>query len=76
MLFRSDCRWVILGREVREGEDPTVDVDKAYENTDPLYFDYYYRVYGGSWGGRKWDPAMIFDYSYSTGSAEADKSDE
>ena len=74
--YTVDCRWVIFGREVREGEDPTVDVDKAYEKPDPLYFDYYYRVYGGSWGGRKWDPAMIFDYSYSTGSAEADKSDE
>ena len=63
--YGVDCRWVIFGREVREGEDPTVDVSKAYENPDPLYFDYYYKVYGGSWGGRKWDPAMIFDYSYT-----------
>lgn len=71
--YGVDCRWVIFGREVREGEDPTVDVSKVRENPDPLYFDYYYRVYGGSWGGRKWDPAMIFDYSYTT---EADSQDE
>ena len=64
--FGSDVslRWVLFGREVREGEDPTVDVSKAYENPDPLYFDYYYQVYGGSWGGRKWDEDMIYDYHY------------
>lgn len=62
--YGIDARWVIFGREVREGEDPTVDVSKAYENPDPLYFDYYYRVYGGSWGGRKWDADMIYDYTY------------
>lgn len=64
--YGIDARWVIFGREVRDGEDPTVDVSKVYENPDPLYFDYYYNVFGGSWGGRKWDPAMIYDYSYST----------
>lgn len=75
--YGIDCRWVIFAREVREGEDPTVDVDKAYENPDPLYFDYYYNVYGGSWGGRKWDPAMIFDYSYTTESDDSsDDSDD
>lgn len=62
--YGINARWVLFGREVREGEDPTVDVSKAYENPDPLYFDYYYNVYGGSWGGRKWDPDMIYDYSY------------
>lgn len=62
--YGINARWVIFGREVREGEDPTVDVSKAYENPDPLYFDYYYNVYGGSWGGRKWDEDMIYDYHY------------
>ena len=59
-----DLRWVVFAREVREGENPTVDVSKAYENPDPLYFDYYYSVYGGSWGGRKWPAEMIQGYSY------------
>ncbi len=59
-----DVRWVLFGREVREGESPEVDVSKAYGNPDPLYFDYHYQVYGGSWGGRKWPADMIFDYSY------------
>lgn len=59
-----NLRWVLFGRKVREGEDPTVDVSKAYANPDPLYFDAYYRVYGGQWSGRKWPAEMIFDYSY------------
>ena len=62
--YGVDARWVIFGREVREGEDPAVDVSKAYENPDPLYFDYYYKIYGGEWGGRKWDENMIYDYHY------------
>lgn len=66
--YGIDARWVIFGREVREGEDPTVDVSKAYENPDPLYFDFlykaYYNYYGSSWGGRKWDENMIYDYHY------------
>lgn len=62
--YGVDCRWVLFGRRVREGEDPAVDVSKAYENPDPLYFDYYYKLYGGSWGGRKWPAEMIYGYSY------------
>lgn len=59
-----DLRFVLFAREVREGEDPTVDVSKAYENPDPLYFDAYYDVYGGEWGGRKWPADMIYGYTY------------
>ena len=59
-----DLRWVLFAREVRDGENPSVDVSKAYENPSPLYFDYYYRVYGGSWDGRKWPAEMIQGYSY------------
>ncbi len=58
-----DLRFVLFGRRVREGEDPTVDVSKAYENPDPLYFDAYYRVYGGEWGGRKWDEELLYGYT-------------
>ena len=57
-------RWVVFARKVREGEDPTVDVSKVYDNPDPLYFEYYYNTYGGSWGGRKWPAEMIQGYSY------------
>ncbi|MBE6900902.1 MAG: class B sortase [Ruminococcaceae bacterium] len=57
-----DLRWVLFARRVREGEDPTVDVSKAYYNPDPLYFDAYYKYFGGSWGGRKWPAEMIFGY--------------
>lgn len=62
--YGVDCRWVLFARRVREGEDPTVDVSKAYENPDPLFFDYYYNLKGGSWGGRKWPAEMIHGYSY------------
>ena len=57
-------RWVVFAREVREGESEEVDVSRAYENPDPLYFDYYYSIYGGEWGGRKWPADMIQGYSY------------
>lgn len=57
-------RWVVFAREVREGESPEVDVSQCYENPDPLYFDYYYNTYGGSWGGRKWPAEMIQGFSY------------
>lgn len=57
-----DMRWVLFGRRVREGEDPSVDVSKAYHNPDPLYFDAYYNYFGGSWGGRKWPSEMIYGF--------------
>ncbi len=62
---QHDMRWVVFAREVREGESPEVDVTKAYENPDPLFFDYYYSVYGGEWGGRKWPEELIQGYSHS-----------
>lgn len=62
--YGIEARWVLFARRVREGEDPTVDVSKAYPNPDPLYFDYYYKLMGGSWGGRKWPAEMIAGYSY------------
>lgn len=59
-----ELRWVLFAREVRDGESEEVNVDLAYENPDPLYFDYYYSVRGGSWGGRKWPAEYIRGYSY------------
>ena len=60
------ARWVLFGRRVREGEDPSVDVEKAYENPDPLYFDFYYKNFSkkDGWDGRKWPAEMIYGYSY------------
>ena len=58
----KSIRYVLFARRVREGEDPTVDVTKTVINPDPLYYDYWYSVYGGSWGGRKWDPALLKGY--------------
>ncbi len=54
-----DLRWVMYARRVREGEDPSVDVSKAYANPDPLFFDAYYLTYGGGWGGRKWPSGLL-----------------
>lgn len=63
---QADTRFVIFARKVREGESESVDVEKAYANPDPLFYDMYYKVYGGSWGGRKWDPALIKGYEGHT----------
>ncbi len=62
----ADTRFVVFARRVRDGESEEVDTSKAYLNPDPLYFDYVYKLYGGSWGGRKWDTSKIkgFDEYY------------
>ena len=67
--YDVDARFVLLARKVREGEDPSVDVDKVVINSDPLFFDAYYRVMGGSWGGRTWDkdyPWLVKDFDKYT----------
>lgn len=60
----GDCekRWVLFAREVREGEDPEVDVSKAYANPSPMFYDEYYAVRGGSWKGRGWKENIIAGY--------------
>lgn len=60
----ADPRWVIFARKTRPGEDPSVDVSKAYSNPDPLFYDLFYKIHGGEWGGRKWDAKLIQGYSY------------
>lgn len=54
-----DLRWVIFARKLRNGESEEVDLSKAVQNPDPLYFDRHYEIHGGSWGGRKWDSSLI-----------------
>lgn len=58
----TDLRWVIVAREVREGEDETVDVSKAFANPSPLFYDLYYDTLGGEWKGRGWDESIIQGY--------------
>lgn len=54
-----DTRFAVFARRVRDGESADVDVSVAYTNPSPLYFDYYYRVNGGSWAGREWDTSLV-----------------
>lgn len=64
----ADTRFVVFARRVRDGESPEVDTSKAYVNPSPLYFDYYYKVNGGSWAGRNWDTSKVkgFDEYYAS----------
>ena len=58
----TDLRWVLFAREVREGEDETVDVSKAYSNPSPKFYDLYYQTRGGKWEGRGWKENIIKGY--------------
>lgn len=60
----DELRWVIFAREVRSGESEEVDTSQVYANPDPLYFEKYYDIYGGEWGGRQWDASLIKGYTY------------
>jgi len=55
----ANTRFVLYARRVRPGEDESVDAGAAYINADPKYFDYWYKVNGGSWKGRKWDTSKV-----------------
>ena len=57
-----DTRFVVFARQVRSGET-LIKVKNSYTNPSPLYFDYYYKVNGGSWAGRKWPESLIQGYS-------------
>lgn len=58
----ADSRWVIFARKVREGEDPSVDVEKAFANPSPLFYDLYYQIYDSEWEGRGWSEDIIQGY--------------
>lgn len=60
----AQLRWVLVAREVREGEDPSVDVEKASYNPSPKFYDAYYKNFlgGGEWAGRSWDKSIIYGY--------------
>lgn len=58
----KDLRLVVFGREVREGESPTVDVSKAYANPNPKFYQLYYDMFNYTWNGRKWDKSLLVGY--------------
>lgn len=43
---RAETSIVVVARAVRPGEDPTVDVSKAYVNENPKYPQLYYNIKG------------------------------
>lgn len=54
LLMLSTCsyeadnyRTVVVARKVRDGEDPSVDVDTVTKNINPLFPESYYYRYGG-----------------------------
>jgi sortase B len=67
----NDMRLVVMGRKVRPGEDPTLDVTKFIDNTGfdaegnvkRKMFDAYYKSYATEWAGRKWDAKYIKDFA-------------
>lgn len=58
----TDLRFVVFARETRPGESPTVDVEKAYANPNPKFYDLYYKQYDYVWEGRKWDKKLLVGY--------------
>lgn len=44
----DEFRMVVVGRRVRAGENPSVDVSRATANTKAVYPDIWYRKYGGT----------------------------
>lgn len=58
----TELRFVLFARETREGEDPTVDVSKAYANPNPKFYDLYYQLFDYTWNGRNWDKKLLVGY--------------
>jgi sortase B len=54
-----DSRVAVFARRVRPGESKDVNLEAAHINPSPLFFNYFYRVRGGSWDGRNWDTGKV-----------------
>lgn len=60
--YRAQAGIVIVARAVRPGEDPTVDVSKAYINENPKYPQIYYDKHGITnpfKNDEKWEPVQV-----------------
>lgn len=55
-------RFVVFARKTRDGESPEVETNRAMANPSPLFYDLYYRMFGGSWEGRQWPTDIIWGY--------------
>lgn len=58
----TELRFVVFAREVRPGESPEVDVEKAYANPNPKFYRMYYDMYNYTWNGRNWDKRLLVGY--------------
>lgn len=58
----ADTRFVIFARKIRDGESPEVDVEKAYANPSPKFYDTFYKMFDYKWEGRKWPTSIIWGF--------------
>lgn len=58
----ANTRFVIFARKTRDGESPAVDVEKAYANPSPKFYDTFYQMFDYTWEGRKWPTDMIWAF--------------
>lgn len=58
----AKARFVLFARKTRDGESPEVDVDKAYANPSPKFYDMFDQIFGYKWEGRKWPTDIIWGY--------------
>lgn len=58
----TELRFVVFARETRPGESPEVDVDKAYYNPNPKFYQMYYDMNNYTWNGRNWDKRLLVGY--------------
>lgn len=58
----ANTRFVVFARKTRDGESPEVDVEKAYANPSPKFYDTFYSIFNYTWEGRKWPTDIIWGY--------------
>lgn len=59
----ANTRFVIFARKTRDGETPEVDVEKAYANPSPKFYNTFYNIFGYTWEGRKWPTEILWGYN-------------
>lgn len=58
----ANTRFVIFARKTRDGESPEVDVEKAYANPSPKFYDTFDQMFDYKWEGRKWPTDIIWGF--------------